>query len=893
MARRLILSKRVSFSLRLSAAAFCWSAAARAQSPPLPLVVPYGPLLPADEGWYQEGELVTQAMGAAGQDAWLTASAFLEPRGEAGQPARMMVRMVRRNGPAFPALPLGEALWSNSPIKVIAGSQGAWAVWQVPQGLKAWWISAETGQGSGSPLLLPGSAAVASFQVAGDGEIGWVVWDGATGQNVATLTASGGPPRVRGQSVFDLNRTALSASGMLAAGSGQLLLVQRSGRSASPGPVVSQLVDANAVVTGAAQVWTTPGPKFGDYFYGVISYGAGWMAVWSQTLTPLLSGNIVYGQELEPGGQPVPAQPAQALFVEPQTGYSRWNGVTSGEGKGVIFAVKNFRQVEGRWVAECLAMILTPGVSPRVLGNTQIIDLGLTNYVYSYVGDSDLGPPAACLRGNQLDLMTADGNFPEHFSHTIRRYDISASGSDQPSMQVSATQATGVQEEPALAWMPGAAIVAWQQKSTAPTGPEIRQRRYFANGTSPDLRFNTPGGLPYSSPDIAANQNRILMVARQDHFDQNSGMLDDDLVGVITENGQAVTSVFKIGYGPGSQRAGCAAPFGEGFCVVWREELNYGSLEYVSRIRAVVLDRNGNPDVPGGYPISTSNDELSAPALAVSGSKFCVVWKREGATGEKVEASIVSYTGSVYSYRTSGLTVFPDSVTTSSPDVAAAGDSFVVTARSDGISGPNAIITATLGYPSSPLPLAGTSPKGREPVLASLGEGGTALFWLDHRTRNRPSTQIWMAVSPAIGDAFGTPVVIQTGTFDRDTLAAEGDGKGRVLLAVKSRALGDEGVRLYQLVPGFSGLPKLTLSRISPSPANNNTASLQINWTSSLLFPASLDTVQTSTDLQSWTTSTGQLTAVPTADFPVALFQSPLSSVGDRFYRLRAAYSAD
>ena len=150
-----------------------------------------------------------------------------------------------------------------------------------------------------------------------------------------------------------------------------------------------------------------------------------------------------------------------------------------------------------------------------------------------------------------------------------------------------------------------------------------------------------------------------------------------------------------------------------------------------------------------------------------------------------------------------------------------------------------------------------------------------------------------MAVSPATGAAFGTPVVIQTGTFDRDTLAAEGDGQGRVLLAVKSRTPGDEGVRLYQLVPGFSGLPKLTLSRISPSPANNNTASLQINWTPSLLFPARLDTVQTSTDLHSWTPGTGQLTVVPTADFPVALFQSPLSSAGPRFYRLRAAYSAE
>ena len=171
MARRLIPSKRVSF-LRISAAVFCWAVEARAQSPPIPLVVPYGPLLPAEEGWHQEGTLVTQAMAAAGQDAWLTASAFLEPGGGGTQPGLTVVRMVRRNGPAFPALPVEEGPWWNAPIKLIGGSQGAWAVWQVPQGLKAWWISAATGQGSGSPLLLPGSAGIVSFQVAGDGETG-------------------------------------------------------------------------------------------------------------------------------------------------------------------------------------------------------------------------------------------------------------------------------------------------------------------------------------------------------------------------------------------------------------------------------------------------------------------------------------------------------------------------------------------------------------------------------------------------------------------------------------------------------------------------------------------------------------------------------------------------
>ena len=151
------------------------------------------------------------------------------------------------------------------------------------------------------------------------------------------------------------------------------------------------------MVTGAARVWTTPGPDFGDYLYGVISYGAGWMAIWSHALTPLVSGNIVYGQELLPTGQPVPAQAAQALFVEPMTGYNRWCGVATTAGKGVVFAAKNFRQVEGQLVGDGFSMLLSPAEPRRVMGNTQVLNLGMPNSGY-YAMDNTLGPPAACLR---------------------------------------------------------------------------------------------------------------------------------------------------------------------------------------------------------------------------------------------------------------------------------------------------------------------------------------------------------------------------------------------------------------------------------------------------------------------------------------------------------------
>lgn len=175
--------------------------------------------------------------------------------------------------------------------------------------------------------------------------------------------------------------------------------------------------------------------------------------------------------------------------------------------------------------------------------------------------------------------------------------------------------------------------------------------------------------------------------------------------------------------------------------------------------------------------------------------------------------------------------------------------------------------------------------KGREPALAALANGGTALFWLNQRSNGRNSSQIWMAISPSSTQVFGPPVLIATGEFNRDTLLARGDGQGRVLLAVKSEDQADDGLKVFLLAPGLSEVPALTLV-----PSGNPAASaLKLQWTANLLFPASAGIVERSADLTNWNPAANQLTPTPDG----LSFGLMPTTPGPRYYRLRAAFSGN
>lgn len=371
----------------------------------------------------------------------------------------------------------------------------------------------------------------------------------------------------------------------------------------------------------------------------------------------------------------------------------------------------------------------------------------------------------------------------------------------------------------------------------------------------------------------------MLLVGRQPTL--NSGYTDpDDVAGVLIENGQAISSTFKIGYGPGSQRAAGVARYRDGFCVVWREELNAETLDYSSRIRLAILDRNGLISPPGGYTIATSRNELSSPCVAVNNDTILVVWKNQFGFGTRIEAT-ATYSG----FGGFAVEVFPG-ISATSPDVIASGTGFLITARNQTAPNDNSLLAAEY-QPNAiyaqplPSPTAGLVP-GREPSAAALADGSTALFWLNHRSNDRHSTQIWMAVQTSPGRPFGPPQLIQTGLFNRDTLTVKGDGNGRVLLSVKSLDPQQPGVLVFLLAPGVTEAPTLTLV----SARNPGGPEIRLQWTPNLLFPRKSEIVEASPDLNHWSYVGGLLSLTPSPDGPYYSYQR--NTAGPYYFRLRA-----
>ena len=884
--------------LLLTSSIPCSMAQGAPASPGSPLMIPYKSLMPAMEGAWQEGMVATHSLAAAGENSWLSFFSYTDPfnNSDALPKERFTLRLVRAQGPSPDPIQISDVSIFGSQIQTAGGEGGAWAVWSSPTGIKAWWINEQTGQPVGTPILLPDSQGITTFRAAGDGKTAWIVWDAFIGHKVVTLTTTDGAPRIRGQSTTNPGNVIRSTGLRLAASDGKLLMLLPSTPWNENTNFILRTANEDAVVSTAPTPWPHADSTNADSLCDIISYGPGWMALWTQTVTPLVRGRIVYGQELDAGGNTIPGKPPQMLFIEPMLNYNAWHGVVSGAGLGAIVTANNVYDTGGNLTCTGFAMILRPGTAPQVIGGAGTLPLGMASVSYS--NPNLLPPMAACLSADRLDLMTAHGLLSEYFHETLRSHSLATPASGWPASQVEATRATGLQEEPALAWTAGAAVVAWQQKSLPATGPELRQRRYLVDSQSPDFILTNPGGPSLSSPDLATNQNRVLMVARQEDLSDPYAP-SDDVAGIITENGVAISSVFKIAAGPGSYRAACATPYWDGFCVVWREEEMRAPYQYEARIRMNVLDRNGVPEIPGGLTIATAGSELSAPAVSFNPPYIKVVWKRQLASGTAVEyAQVHKVSEGVFSSSIPAF-AFPAAYSTSSPDVTAHGSGFIITARGDRAEQQDEIMAVfhDNNYFYPPVPMTAPSfgaGRSREPALASLSPAATAAFWLKHQTGNRPSDAVWMSIATgSSASAFSAPVKILTGIFDRDTLAAKGDGLGRVLLAVKSREPGNEGLKIYLLAPGVNSVPTLTLLPSSANPAANPAAGPVLpgpvlQWTPDLLFPATANIVQASPDLINWLPSAGQLTG----DAANAQFLTPPPTTGrSSFFRLKAAYS--
>lgn len=136
-----------------------------------------------------------------------------------------------------------------------------------------------------------------------------------------------------------------------------------------------------------------------------------------------------------------------------------------------------------------------------------------------------------------------------------------------------------------------------------------------------------------------------------------------------------------------------------------------------------------------------------------------------------------------------------------------------------------------------------------------------------------------MAVSDWLG--VSEPRLLAEGYLDQETLAASGDGQGRVAVAVTD--LGPQGgVRLFVVAPDISRSGGL---EIMPA-----TGGVHLSWDVSSVFPGRQNILETSTGLSQWQL-VPVLPSLPSTNeygrFSVTL---PVNSaVPRRSYRLRAS----
>lgn len=860
-----------------------WIIESLALAEPPPLFFSSGPLRANADGASTRGIPRVESVADTGDGSWLAVWSHTpepDPRLEFSA-GRIVARMVNPSLSGWEPIILADQRATNDQLVTVRGTGGAWVVWQSGFDVLARWVSASTGRAEGEPLVLSAAAPVGTLHAAGDGTTAWVAWapgfnDGSL-QGV-TLGARSDSAQLTGRfSLPGLSRfnngfaiaarggTALVAEVALSEGSGVFAT-----RTHRLGPTGS-LVDGPHILEG-------PVPDAVDSLYGILSHGQGWMIVWSQRLTPALLGSIVYGRILRADGVAAD-QPVQALFVEP-AGAALTRGLASVDGIGLIAMP---RETEDFPFAQVAVVQEGSPLYVEILGQFQPF--------------RSSGPEpriALGFSGSRIALLTPRGERSEPPTAFVQEIILAELTGTLDRRTISS--GPGVQEEPALAWLPGKSVVAWQQITVPQGAPEIlvRQRGPDGNPTAPDIIIPRPFRGYYSSPSLAATGTRLLLVARHDTTQSVTLPAPDadDVVGVLLENDRTITEPFTIAGGPGSQRAARVAAWGDGFCVAWREELNQGTPDLLYRIRCTFLNRDGTFVTPAGLTLAAAMEELSAPTLATHGTSVAIGWRRRN--GDRSHVDAVTLVGTAPDAGPT-TTLFGDAFLARSPEVVWDGQSFTFAARLRSATADvdNLGLARLVAGGSQPLPLKSIDSDGREPALAELGPAGTAVLWFDHKN-GVDASHLWMAVTSPDGTT-SRPHIVYQGRFDRDTLIARGDTHGRVMVALHNNALGEEGIRTLILAPGVTQPPVLQNLQVLRDAEAGPWPGLSFHWHPNVLFPARLESVETSQSLDSWDrvpSGLGEVTEPPTGGPPVAHFRTvsrlPNPQPPTPFYRLRA-----
>lgn len=411
---------------------------------------------------------------------------------------------------------------------------------------------------------------------------------------------------------------------------------------------------------------------------------------------------------------------------------------------------------------------------------------------------------------------------------------------------------SGEQDAPSLVWKATEALAAWQHETDDSSNE---------GAVRPILQAGGPAAVSLgdvSSPSLAVGGGYRFLAGRVESPGA-SAEDPDDVMGVIgDENGFGTP--FDLGYGAGSQRAAATAYLSGEFVAVWREELIRPDWSRLYSVRmATVQVQPGLIGTISRRTLLASSEafELSAPRIAESSGDALIVWNE----GANIRGARLAPSGFIHQLQTFS----PPGRSCSSPDVVWDGNYYSVAWREKDDSS----ISVSTGWAPSPVRVSG-SIRSREPAVARLNVGRTAVFFLDHLS-NRPSSAVYCSIVEA--GIPSEPGLLLQGSFDRDILAAAGDGHGRTVIAVKDLAAFPPALRLFIVAPQTPADPGLN---ISPLPGSR----VQLNWTPSVVFPGHQPLIQSSTDLLSWAPAAD---AVAGADF--GTWQLPMSGPR-RWFRL-------
>ena len=809
---------------------------------------------------YDYPEVLPPRAGATSESRWLgllgTASTgdggwlALWHERTTGYSARLRVRLLP---PGFDTEPVGaDGYWEGgppaftlSPGALYPPALGAVAASTDGSGVVVWvvdgWVQAQraeqaTGGVSGPVLRLASyGASYGPYAILAvtEGTGTWVSYSYASGAYGALLEKDG--PGLRPKAWF-------SVPGLLfplaTAARGELLLtVANLPPWQSPG-VRAAVVKADGTTTPTVTLDLPAGAAW----LGALPDAEGYLGYWTQDpgeSLPLL----LYSRSLTARGEWRPGS-TEAVVSGLARSANGWR-LTPGPVLGILDASGG------------VAYSLKPGALPRLLGTA---------------GESASARHASDPAGRVLTVNVTGSEFLQNQALIARRVDLSGL---QPARYVALTPGTGRQQAPALAWTPRGPQVVFQVDGYFP----------MVNGVAGAVGFNklaaAPAGTGLPVPDAAFSTaaqawqgDSVQLVAYRrvnpvlpesnDSDDVAGQLYTRDAAGVLSASG----APFLIGSGAGSQRGVSLAAYNDGFLAAWREEKqDPADATGIYTIRAATISRTGQVAPPGGRLLAIDLQELSAVDVAANGY---ITWRAAEPFGNAY-ATVIR--GASYGSYIFPLTLSPPSHNARAPKAIALGGGTLVVWRNQFTHSIQSVIagqgTGAVRQISPP------GPRAREPVVAPLGPGTVAVLWLEEQGY---FPGVWLAVVDASGVSRAVPAV--TGNFDRDTLAAAGDGAGRLAVAVLDKGLDAPGIKVVQLTPLVPADAGLDITA--------GAAGVTLSWQVSDVFPARLSIVESSRDLRQWLPAAAA--ASPSLHQGRAALWFPLTpGEGYRHFRLRGA----